>query len=449
MTLRLRILLLIALVMMASIALGALVAGWEVRRALDAELAAGMAGARQTVTSAFEDLPHSDHPERDLGQLIATFDGNRHVAAALRAADGRLLAQSRGEAVGPLPPGWFREMVEVVPPPLVLAVPQVGGKSAAAVVLTPTPGPDVRSAWSEFVALVLVVAAAASAGLLLVHPLIGRALQPLTQLSAQFREIGAGDYSVRVREAGPPEIAQLQAGFNRMAEALEASTRRNRQLGEQLTRLQEEERADIARDLHDEIGPYLFAVNLDAGLIAQLGEAGQHDAIPERAREIQSAVRYMQRQVRDLLGLLRPTRLTEFGLAAAIDDLVRFWTVRHPSLRFELALPEGPLPETGAEVVYRVIQESVNNAVRHGQPGLIRLAVIPEGERWLKVTVEDDGARRADPAIKGESGGLGLIGMRERVEAGGGTLVFGPRAEGPLGDGPGWRVEARIGVEGR
>ena len=89
MSLRARVVTLIAAVLAVSMAMGVAAAGYQARQALSAELSAGLGGARQTVASAFEDLPHSDHPGRDLRQLVATFDGNRHVRATLLDAEGR------------------------------------------------------------------------------------------------------------------------------------------------------------------------------------------------------------------------------------------------------------------------------------------------------------------------------------------------------------------------
>jgi two-component system sensor histidine kinase UhpB len=439
MPLRLRVVLLIGLVLLARMALGALVAGYQVRHVLSEELAAGLGGARQTAASAFEDLPQSDHPVRDLRQLVATFDGNRHVRATLVGPGGYPVWTSRTDSSGAPPPRWFRYLLGRVPAAIALQVPGTGA-GPETLVLTPTPDLDVQAAWSEFLALMGVLVSTAAAGLLLVYLVIGAAFRPLTLLAHQFRRIGAGDYSGRVADTGPSELLHLQRGFNHMAEELAATTERNRALTEQLAKLQEEERADIARDLHDEIGPYLFAVNLDAEMIAQLGESGRHAAIPERVREIQSAVQYMQRQVRDLLGRLRPTQVTEFGLKAAIEDLVRFWATRQPEITFDLSLPEDEIPEATAEVVYRIVQEAMNNAVRHGKPESVRILVARNGDGGLFVSVDDDGSPVASPAPGGATGsGLGLIGMRERVEAGGGSLTYGPNP-----DGPGWTTAARL-----
>lgn len=437
MPLRLRVVLLIGLVLLASMALGALVAGYQVRRALSAELAAGLSGARQTSASAFEDLPQSDHPARDLRQLVATFDGNRHVRATLIGPMGRPVWISRSDSPGASPPQWFSRLLRVTPVAITLEVPRTSA-GRARLLLTATPDLDLRAAWSEFLAVTAVLVSTAAAGLLLVYLAIGAAFRPLTLLALQFKRIGAGDYSGRVDETGPTELLHLQHGFNHMAAELAATTARNRLLTEQLATLQEEERADIARDLHDEIGPHLFAVNLDAELISQLNESGDYAAIPERVREIQGGIRHMQRQVRDLLGRLRPTQLTEFGLHAAIDDLVQFWATRRPDIAFDLTLTQDDIPEAVGEVVYRILQEAANNAVRHGQPGLIRIRVEKEGEAGLFVSVDDDGARAASPAPV-TAGGLGLIGMRERVEAGGGSLRYGPNAAGT-----GWTTAAHL-----
>ncbi|MDB5445825.1 MAG: hypothetical protein JWQ97_1142 [Phenylobacterium sp.] len=437
MSLRARVVALIGAVLLVSMLMGTLVAGYQVRAALKAELAAGLGGARQTVERAFEDLPRSDHAPHDLRLLVATFDGNRHVRAALLAADGRTVWASRIEAPERPAPPWFQHLLGPSPAALGVRVPATV-PGFREMVLTPVPEIDVAAAWREFLGVIVVLSGSASAGLLLVYLVIGAGFRPLTLLAAQFARVGAGDYSGRVAENGPSELLRLQRGFNRMAAELAATTARNRLLTDQLLSLQDEERADIARDLHDEIGPHLFAVNMDAEMIAQLSEAGRYAAIPAQVRAIQSAVGHMQRQVRSLLGRLRPARVTEFGLKAALEDLVRFWALRRPEIAFSVT-PVGDetrIPEATADVVYRIVQEAVNNAVRHGAPGSIRIRVEMQEEDALLVAVADDGSGGETPP---SPGGLGLIGMRERVAAAGGSLTYGPN------DGaPGWTTAARL-----
>jgi len=246
--------------------------------------------------------------------------------------------------------------------------------------------------------------------------------------------IGGGDYAARAPEAGPPELAALGRGVNEMARRLAAMRDHNRTLEEQILTLQDEERADIARDLHDEIGPHLFAANVDAAMIASLIGSGRGEAALTQVRSIQAAIAHMQRLVRDILGRLRPTRLVELGLAAAVLDLIEFWRARRPGLAFESRLPgdESGLPEAVQETAYRLVQESLSNAIRHGAPATIAVTVEWDGD-GLRVEVLNDGPS-APPAARG----FGLTGMAERVAAAGGTLEAGPAGGG------GWRVAARL-----
>jgi two-component system sensor histidine kinase UhpB len=155
----------------------------------------------------------------------------------------------------------------------------------------------------------------------------------------------------------------------------------------------------------------------------------------------------MQRQVRDLLSRLRPARITELGLNAAILDLVRFWTARRPDIAFNLTLldEEAELSEATKDVVYRVVQEAANNAVRHGSPRTVRIALRIDADETLSILVADDGTGHdAAPTPDGLGlGGLGLVGMRERVASVGGTLSFGPNPNGG-----GWTTTARLRLEG-
>jgi two-component system sensor histidine kinase UhpB len=177
-------------------------------------------------------------------------------------------------------------------------------------------------------------------------------------------------------------------------------------------------------------------------MINEMCARRRYKDIPAQVAIIQEAISHIQRQVRDLLGRLRPTSATELGLGAAILDLTRFWGARRPDIAFSVALlsDEAQLSEPLKDVSYRVIQEAVNNAIRHGDPRAIQIALtLGEGaaaEGDLIVCVVNDGPG----GPKGERpSGFGLLGMRERVVACGGALSFGPGA-GAVG----WKVVATL-----
>jgi two-component system, NarL family, sensor histidine kinase UhpB len=434
MSLRARVIGLVALVLLVSVAIYVAIAWTGARSDLAAEIDAARKGGSLTVRSAFEDLPRSDHPARDLRQLVATFDGNRHLRASVIDRLRHVRISSEVAMPRHAAPGWFSAAVSPDIEPTIVSVPDGSGDVLE---LQPEPASDVAAIWHASLNAIMVFAIAALLGLGLVYFVIGRALAPLADLSRGFSAIGAGGAGrERVRETGPRELLILQRGFNAMSERLDDIDARNRALEAQLLTIQDEERAEVARDLHDEIGPHLFAVALDAEMIGR-GLDGDTRLVREHLRSIHTAVSYMQRQVRDLIARLRPTRAAELGLEAAFGDLVAFWQSRQPEVVFTTAV-EGAdsfVPEPLRDVIYRVVQESVANALRHAETRELLIGVFSRGG-GVAVKVANVGAARQ--AVQGTPG-LGLFSMRERVHAAGGVLQIERAPQG-------WTVSARFGL---
>jgi two-component system sensor histidine kinase UhpB len=431
MSLRLRTVLAIALVLAIGSLAGLAVSGWQAKQTLREELASALAGGRQSVAGALNDAAGSKAFNRDLVRLVSTFDGDRHVEATLRDAAGQVIARSR-PLRGRQAPGWFATLFEL-PSRRVDVVAPGGGVIA----LTPVVANDVAAIWAEFMGWLAVLGVSFVAGSTFVWLMLGPALRPLADFTAAFQRIGLGDYGVRVGEGGPMELVRLGRAVNQMTERLESMQARNQALESQIANLQEEERADLARDLHDEIGPHLFAVNVDATVAGQLVGTDRHAEAAGHLHSIQASVAHMQRLVREILGRLRPSRATELGLNAAILDLVAFWHARAPDIAIDCDLIENEagLDEALKDTVYRVVQESLTNAVRHASATRIAARVGSVGKEGIEVRVDDNGAA----APNANEGGFGVIGMRERVKALGGTLTID--RNGPLG---GWSVIAAL-----
>ena len=429
MSLRSRVLVAIALVLCINAALGAGLAVVRAHAALRAELGAALQGAERSVRGVVQSRGVSAPDE--LQRLVRGYDGDRHLRALLLAPGGRPVLRSAPFRSSHAAPGWFSTLVD----PRLDAV-KIAASGGAAIRLEPAPGADLADAWLNFADLLAVLSFACLLGCGLVYLLIGQALKPLVDLAESLRRIGAGDYQIRVDEGGVSEVAGIGRAFNLMAGQLASMRSRNRLLEDQLLRLQDEERADLARDLHDDIGPYLFAVNVDASMIPQLAASGRAEAIADQVRAIQAHVAHMQGRVRDILGRLRPTRVVELGFVPAIQDLVEFWRGRSPEIDFAMAVEveESRLPDEIREAAYRVVQEGLSNAVRHGRPSEVRVRVRDDGAGELIVEVRDNGS---DPAAgAGKAPGFGITGMRERVALAGGTL--------DIARGQGWAVTARL-----
>jgi two-component system sensor histidine kinase UhpB len=232
-----------------------------------------------------------------------------------------------------------------------------------------------------------------------------------------------------IAETGPPEIVALARGFNAMIDRLALAETRNRRLHDQLSTIQEEERAEIARDLHDEIGPYLFAMGVDAAAIQKTAEARGQSEIVGQIGSVREGVAHVQQQVKAILARLRSGNLVEFGLKQALENLTSFWQSRHGEVAISVTMTgmEGAFGEAFEGAIYRVVQESLNNAMRHGRPRRVTISIDASSRHEVLVEVADDGSGFKRSL---ESRGLGVRGMIERVTALGGDLDIQERKNG-------------------
>ncbi|WP_181703674.1 ATP-binding protein [Chthonobacter albigriseus] len=427
MSLRGRLIGAIAVVLAAALLIGSVFSYGHAQRKVLLEMDAAMDVARNTIARAIREAPQPIQ-RATLVVALRVFDGDRHVRAELLGPGGKVEMVSALRTPAGEVPDWFVRLVapdfsghEVVITPVVQ-----GGWSIR---LVPDPRSEVDEVWTDMLLNLSVLSVFCVAAFVFVSAIISRALAPIASLSSAFRAIGEGNYAVRIAEHGTPELKRLCAGCNDMAGRLEGMAARNRQLSDQLIRLQDEERADLARDLHDEVGPFLFAIDVDAAALAGMAESrGPLPAarVGERAEAIRQAAAHARKYVRSILGHLRPGVAGSLGLCAAIQELANFHAERHPSVVFELDLPDRGFGNALDSVILAVVREAVNNAVRHGRPGRVEVSIVPM-DNEVAFSVKDDGDGL--PANV-QAGGYGLINMRERVESVGGTITVANRAYG-------------------
>jgi two-component system, NarL family, sensor histidine kinase UhpB len=416
-SLRTQLMVSIAIVLLACLAIDGVFVYWHAVSKVDTEIRAALAVGARTVRDAIAGR-QAERPSREpLESLVTDFNGDRHLRVSLVDNTGATVAASTPLLPREPAPRWFFRLI--ANPSMVVRADVPDPSNAYRAILVETdPHNEIGEAWSDIVLSLAVLATFSGLVLSLVYWTIGRALRPLHDLSAAFARIGAGDYAAHITERGPLELARICHGFNRMAHRLNEMEGRNRHLAEQLAAVQDEERSDLARDLHDEIGPLLFAVSVDLASIRQQTELPLNPTIVSRLDAIRDAVNQMQRHVKSILGRLRPPTLLDLGPAQAIDNLVVFWRARYPAVVFDVDVPPNSFGPAIDEQIYRIIQESLNNALRHGRAQHIAIAVRLNTDGVISVDVSDDGVgfQAADGV------GFGLLGMQERVQSLGGTL---------------------------
>ena len=416
MTLRSSLIIFIAGVLVLTLLAGSVLTYLSARAKVETEMQAAIAVGGRVALNAVDDVEEAANARRRLSLLVADFDGDRHLRARVMEGDKTVLSSTLAEPSDPAP-DWFYRLLKGEPRSLTVPLPpQFEGLGRF--VLETDSRNEVGEVWGEVTNTLTILALFCSLILVLIYATLGRALRPLEDLSRAFAEIGTSGPLPHVSESGPVELKRVYQGFNRMVERLALTEEQNRELQEQLATVQEEERNEIARDLHDEIGPFLFAVDVDAATVQQLIDAGRTEEVRLRLKEIRDSVGHMQKHVKDILARVRPAALTDFGLAHAVNSLVAFWLGRHPDVRFEVDVPAESYGEPHDGTIYRVIQESLSNAVRHGRPKSVAVRVAEEGGR-IAISVRDDGSGLAR---NGSRSGFGIRGMRERVTLLGGEL---------------------------
>jgi two-component system sensor histidine kinase UhpB len=375
-------------------------------------------------------------------ELVAFLrDTGRVRANDIRLYDtnGELLYQSPPSLykAGRDAPAWYAALVR--PPPTERSIDLDGAR----LVLTANPTRAILDGWdnlfdilfSQFLLLLLAD--------LVLFWLVGRWLAPLERIERGLREIEQGDHQVRLPPLQGKEAGEMGRAFNRMAQAVEDNIQVRQASAEAQARLDaqreftmllhariEEERAAIARELHDELGQSLTAIRSIAKSMMQHPDV-VGGPLERHAKMLFDTAGMTSDAMRRLIPRLRPIQLEGMGLVDAIRDLLTETQQNHSEVRFELSVEREGLPALDDQLeltAYRIVQEAVTNVVRHSGASRAMVMIGVEGGA-LKMTIADNG--KGAETLQRE-GHYGVRGMQERAAAFGGDIVFGRGADGGL-----------------
>jgi two-component system sensor histidine kinase UhpB len=335
---------------------------------------------------------------------------------------------------GRQPPAWFVALVK--PEPTTIRIPLTSrGNDLGSLVIGSEPSDEISEIWDGIITQLVVGACIALVLFLITAAVVSRALRPLNSLAGAMTKVEAGDYSTRVTPAGPPELAAICRRLNHLVEVLGSAMEDRRQLAGRLVSLQDSERKEVARELHDEFGPYLFALRAHVSSLEAAigGEGADAKVLLRQCRAMTEQLGSLQHVNRQILERLRPVGLAELGLGEALNGLIGMWRQAHPGISLDLSvsLPShGALDETTELTIYRVVQEALTNIFRHAGASSVGVSIAPlnsdAGQPTIRVEVRDNGSGLPTDYKTG----LGTIGMRERVSALGGSVSMNSTPEG-------------------
>ena len=305
-------------------------------------------------------------------------------------------------------PSWFVRLLRI--PNIAKAHPLViGQKHVGDILFVPDLTPDLNEKWLGFLAIVLsgsslLVLAAISAYLT-----TSLALRPLEQLGAGLARMQQGNYDSTIPLLGPPEIRKSCEEANQLARKLKRLAQDNRSMLRKIVSLEDDERHQLASELHDELGPLLFAIRANA--IALAPSSADPESPSSRLLDAAEAVQQASRRI---LEGLSPLYLEELGLEKSIERLLQNAHAALPSVTPSSQLDPrlDSLDHLLSQTIYRVIQEAVTNVVKHAQASTLNVAALMS-DQAVTIEVSDDGTGFPD----GVSLGRGLTGMADRSRA--------------------------------
>jgi len=267
------------------------------------------------------------------------------------------------------------------------------------------------------------------------------------EVDMQAMREGAADYLEKI-DLGP-ELLERSIRYaidhSKTLAALRESEQKLRLLSAKLLEAQENERKIIAQELHDSVGASLSAVRY--GLEEKLHRMGKDNSPPEgiSLEQIKGIVVETIEEIHRISSNLRPSTLDDMGLLPAVRSVCRELQEVHKGIQIETRLDarEEEVPEPLKIVIYRILQEALNNVFKHSQADTARVTLKKIG-KTLELTVGDNGRGFAAEKrlSQGErTGGMGLLGMKERVELSNGSFRI------LSGEGKGTTLQAEWGVD--
>lgn len=387
------------------------------RMSVNDELDSSVQTVIQLLTATLVSMPDDSDSRADLLVNISEMQRTRNLAITLRnpSTGVSVSTQSELEESGAAEaPDWFIRLVA----PQAREFRQrviMRGQAPVDIVVTADPGDEIDETWRESLSQFWLIVGFTVLTVVLLTIMIRRGLAPLARISDGLSVIAKGDFKARLDKPDLPDLDRLTSQFNQMAATLESQRKENQSLHRQMFQIQETERRKVAQELHDELGQSITAIRA----LAVADRSQQSEAIVGVCGQMYDSVRSLMHQ-------LRPPLLDELGLSSAIEKLVDDWNSVHEDAFCALSITGdfSALDESQQINLYRCVQEGLNNVAKHAGADRVE-ASLEADDSGVSLTISDNGRGFDETTV---STGMGLIGLRERAEASGGSfsLVTSP-----------------------
>lgn len=319
-------------------------------------------------------------------------------------------------------PEWFVKLVQ--PAPMVIRQwfynPLI---APTGVVIRADPSDEIDETWNEVRSVLILLFVFIILANVLVYITVGRYLAPIDTILDGLTGIEKGNYQLELPHFRLPEFDRISQKFNHMVKVLLDSKEKNSLLTQRSLEIQEEERRHLAQELHDELGQTIAAIKAVAVAISNREEPDK-EHIDTSVKTIVEYSDHIYQVAKNMMHRLRSSVLDELGLIKALQSMVDDWNSRQDDIFCRFTFSDIPfdLPESIKISLFRIVQESLTNVLKHSAASNVSISMNKlnvNGVDKISLIIEDDGVGLDDSKTMS---GLGLSGMKERVEMNNGTF---------------------------
>jgi two-component system, NarL family, sensor histidine kinase UhpB len=374
------------------------------------------------VAISSESIKKDEDQQLKLLQGMSELEQTRHLYIDIQNPNTRLKPSKEFNVLkNTIAPAWFVKLVQ--PPPTEIRQwfynPMV---APTGVIIRADPSDEIDESWNEVRGVLILLFVFIILANLLVYITIGKYLSPIDRILEALSGIEKGQYQ-ELPHFRLPELNRISQQFNHMAKVLLESKAKNKLLTQRSLEIQEEERRHLAQELHDELGQTIAAIKAVA-------VATSNNDVPDKEHvdsSIKTIVEYsdhIYQVAKNMMHRLRPSVLDELGLIKALQNMIDEWNSRQDDIFCHFSFSDIPsdLSESLKISLYRIIQESLTNALKHSRASQVSISmnkVVANEEENIHLIIEDDGVGLDENKTMS---GLGVPGMKERVEMNNGTF---------------------------
>ena len=418
MSLKLRLIFIVNFLLFVAIFIGFFSVVFTSKNAVRSEIESSVRLAQFSIQSGIQKNPEL-YLFQDNFLGLKDLESIRHLTIQLLDKNKNIIDENIVNKESNLSPIWFQNILDLYSKDLnPQEIPLLQyGETIGSVLITPNPIYEYDEIWQQFKNGLLIAAIFFVFVNIAINFLFEKIIAPIENLIKSFHNLEQGRYKKNNESFGISELDILRVKLNQLIGKLKKNDDKIHQLNQKLIGIQEQEKKEISRDLHDEIGQSLAAIQVQAAAIKTMQKSknslNQADSIIQTTKDLMG-------QTRNLIKRLSLTIIDDLGLEDSLIDLYSSWIKKsgYKNAHCRISLPNHKqFSNLLKETIFRLTQEALTNINKHARPKKIDIS-IQETKKSIHMEFINDGIVRKTK----KTNGIGLLGMAERVANLSGTM---------------------------